>query len=65
MCFFSKNIDPMGGNHYELDIEEAVGGANPVIGDNPVEGDNAYDTVWPKASGSKSEAPKNEGNTVC
>ena len=39
------NIDPIAGNHYELDNEEAVGG------------DNSYDTVPPVASGSKSNAP--------
>ena len=63
---FSGNIDPIAGNHYELDNEPA---------------DNAYDTVGPnEASGSKSKAPEKDtlppvyaavdknnrqGNTVC
>ena len=43
-----ENLDPVGGNHYELDGEE------------PVRGDNAYDTVGPVASGSKSNAKEKD-----
>ena len=65
---FSGNVDPIRGNHHELDNEE------------PVRANNDYDTVGPVASGSKSSAPENEarphvyaavdkenrqGNTVC
>ena len=39
---------PIGGNHYELDDEEAI------------EGDNAYDTLVAAASGSKSSAPEKD-----
>ena len=49
--FFSGNIDPVPGNHYELENEE------------PVPGDGAYDSVGPVgASGSKSKPPA--GNTL-
>ena len=67
--FFSGNIDPIAGNHYELENEE------------PGQADNAYDTVGPVGeSGSKKKAPEKEtlppvyaavdknnrqGNTVC